>query len=526
MKIQYKLFLVLLCASSFVVVLMYAMMQWSVDRGLLKYINQREQQDFHNLASMLSHAYKKTGNWKFIAGDNRLFYSIADRAGVDLRPGGPGGPGRVRRAGPPGFDPRDSLRVPPPVRNREPILDESLFSGFPDQSKRRQKPPAGGGFGLLDAEKTLLAGDFRARSQSQYIAIRVLRAESDFKITDNVRNTDIVGWIAFNSRDRIIEHFDLDIAAELRSNFLIISVLVIFLSGLVSFPLSVFLVRRVKSLAQATHQIASGHFETRLKVNSRDEVGVLFRDFNHLAQSLEKHDTERKRWIADVSHELRTPLAIMKGELEAMADGIRPASPENIRSAQDEVENLSRLVDDLYDLTKSDLGALQYKKQNLDLLPILQHELTILRDHGSKKSLSIIDDIDRSRNGTEIPLWADENRLKQLFRNLFQNAVQYTDYPGTIQVFVSIIRGRSGVDSEKNWVEIILEDSKPGVPEDHLERIFDPLFRVDAARNRRTGGSGLGLAICRRIVDGHNGRLSAAQSSLGGVRFTVRLPCV
>ncbi|ARU56982.1 signal transduction histidine kinase [Oleiphilus messinensis] len=515
---------------------MYAMMQWSVDRGLLKYINQREQQDFHNLASMLSHAYKKTGNWKFIAGDNMLFYTIADRAGVDLRPGGPGGPGRGRRPGSPEYDPRDTLHAPPPIRrgdrgdhparNREPVLDERLFSGFPDQSKRRKKHRAGGGFGLLDAEKTLLAGDFRARSQSQYIAIRVDGAESGLKRNDNIRSSNIVGWIAFNSRDRIIEHFDLDIASELRSNFLIISILVIFLSGLVSFPLSIFLVRRVKSLAQATHHIASGHFETRLKVTSRDEIGVLFRDFNHLAQSLEKHDTERKRWIADVSHELRTPLAIMKGELEAMADGIRSASPENIRSAQDEVENLSRLVDDLYDLTKSDLGALQYKKQNLDLLPILQHELNILRDHGSKKSLSIIDDIDRLRDGTGIPLWADENRLKQLFRNLFQNAVQYTDYPGTIQVFVSIIRGRSGVDSEKNWVEIILEDSKPGVPEDHLERIFDPLFRVDAARNRRTGGSGLGLAICRRIVDGHNGRLSAAQSSLGGVRFTVRLPCV
>ena len=120
-------------------------------------------------------------------------------------------------------------------------------------------------------------------------------------------------------------------------------------------------------MAAATHDLASGKYAVRIPVSSSDELGQLARDFNAMALTLEKNEKARRQWVADISHELRTPLAVLRGEIEALLDGIRNTTPEAIRSLHVETLRLHRLVEDLYQLALSDLGALTYRKEDLDL---------------------------------------------------------------------------------------------------------------------------------------------------------------
>lgn len=120
----------------------------------------------------------------------------------------------------------------------------------------------------------------------------------------------------------------------------------------------------VKRLVEGTHRLAAGDFSTRVAVSSRDELGHLAQDFNQLASSLEKNEQMRRDFMADVSHELRTPLAVLRGELEALQDGLRQPTPESLSSLQAEVAILTKLVNDLHQLSQSDRGRWLTVKPN------------------------------------------------------------------------------------------------------------------------------------------------------------------
>jgi two-component system sensor histidine kinase BaeS len=169
-------------------------------------------------------------------------------------------------------------------------------------------------------------------------------------------------------------------------------------------------------------------------------------------------------------------------------------------------------VDDLYQLSLSDLGALTYRKENVELTGLLLSALAPYRQEFAAKRIALGADIPP---GTRAPLFADVARLQQLFANLFDNALNYTDAGGEVAI-------RLSVDGRMALVEV--EDSAPGVAEGDLDRLFDRLYRVESSRNRSAGGAGLGLAICRNIVEAHAGGIAARQSALGGVVIRVELP--
>jgi two-component system sensor histidine kinase BaeS len=220
----------------------------------------------------------------------------------------------------------------------------------------------------------------------------------------------------------------------------------------------------------------------------------------------------RRRMMADVAHELRTPLAVVQGELAAVEDGIRSFGPETLASLQAETRALGKLVDDLYQLALSDLGALNYRRQDLDLRAQVAEALLPLRERCAAAGL----ELDDSRvRGDALPVHADPDRLAQLIANLVENALRYTDAPGRIEVSC----GRSA-----EWALLEVRDTAPGVPADMLPRLFDRFFRVEGSRSRASGGAGLGLAICRNIVEAHDGTITAQPSPLGGLSITVSLP--
>ena len=237
----------------------------------------------------------------------------------------------------------------------------------------------------------------------------------------------------------------------------------------------------------------------------------LARNFNVLAETLERNQQAQRQWIADISHELRTPLSVLRGELQAVEDGVRAFDETTRKSLSGEVDRLTKLVNDIYQLSVADVGALRYRKEVADVGQVLEDTVELFEARIHDAGLELETDYARA------PLEAliDVNRLGQLFTNVLENTVRYTDRGGRVRVVCE----RQGKD-----IAISIEDSAPSVPSDALPRLFERLYRVESSRGRQTGGAGLGLAICKRIAHALGGSISASPSTLGGLKLVVRIP--
>ena len=225
---------------------------------------------------------------------------------------------------------------------------------------------------------------------------------------------------------------------------------------------------------------------------------------------LERTERSRREWVADVSHELRTPLATVRAEVEALQDGVRPLSPQAVDSLHLDIIRLGRLVDDLYDLSRSDLGALSYHKESLDPSAVLRADLQALSSEFEKPRIAIELNADAG-----VRVHGDADRLAQLFRNILTNSLRYTDADGRLKV--DVVR-------DCDWVIVSFEDSSPGVPAADLPHLLERFHRVERSRNRGTGGAGLGLTICESIAAAHGGRIEVRHGLLGGLGVQVWLP--
>jgi two-component system sensor histidine kinase BaeS len=271
-------------------------------------------------------------------------------------------------------------------------------------------------------------------------------------------------------------------------------------------------VRPLIEIQAATEQIAQGAFDTRLGTHRADEIGDTMRNINRMAEGLHQLETSRRRWIADMSHELRTPLTVLRGEIEALIDGVIALSPQALLSLREEVLQLNALVDDLHLLAMADLRALPCYFEDMDAVALLEGIVQRFALRAQQQGLAI-----RFANKPQVPLpvrW-DAKRIEQMLGNVLDNSLRYTDAPGHVVV---------DIRSDETQVVIAVEDTAPGVSIPDLARIFEPLYRADAARGREAGGSGLGLAICQQIARAHHGSIRAEASPLGGVKFLVALP--
>jgi two-component system sensor histidine kinase BaeS len=214
-----------------------------------------------------------------------------------------------------------------------------------------------------------------------------------------------------------------------------------------------------------------------------------------------------------MSHELRTPLTVLRGEIDALIDGVIALTPQAMLSLREEVLQLNALVDDLHLLAMSDLKALPCYFEEVDAVRLLEGIVQRFALRATQLGLTLT--LDQKPEMPATVRW-DAKRIEQLVGNLLDNSLRYTDAPGQVRV-----RLRSG---DENKVVIEVQDTAPGVSENDLLRIFVPLYRADAARGRSTGGSGLGLAICEQIAKAHRGVIRAEASALGGVLFQLQLP--
>jgi two-component system, OmpR family, sensor histidine kinase BaeS len=480
--IKYKLFLTLLLTTIVVVASMVFLVKWSFERGFLEYVNRVEQEMHNNLVTNLADAYKGKGSWDFLKEDPRQWKDI-HRSSIPIPALGEG-----REEARQQFRPRQRAEKDGP---------ESL------SNRPHRKPPFGKRRGgrdcLLDENKIAIT---RCRSP-----------ESEMKLKNIVVDEQIVGYLAISPRKKLSERHDLQFSQQQHRFLLILGFCIVLISAVVAFPVSRQLVKPINKLTGATRKLAAGEYQSRVNVGSSDELGDLSRDFNTLAMTLENNEQARQQWIADISHELRTPLSVLRAEIEALQDGVRQMTPERLNSLHSEVMNLNRLVNDLYELSMSDIGALNYQKQLIDVSETLNKTLESHQDEFDSKNITVAFEPDSKPRQIN----ADPERLQQLFSNLLINTLRYTDAGGKLEI---------KLDRDKSRVLIIFEDSAPGVPDDDIPHLFERLYRVESSRNRETGGTGLGLAICKNIVEAHEGNIVAETSTLGGLKITIDLPVV
>jgi signal transduction histidine kinase len=281
---------------------------------------------------------------------------------------------------------------------------------------------------------------------------------------------------------------------------------------LVSWFLSRRIVAPVQTLTDASQRIADGHYAERVKVNGTDEIAQLAARFNQMATQLEQVESMRRQLIGDVTHELRTPLTSIKGYMEGLVDGVLPATPETFNQIHREADRLSRLVDDLQELSRVEAKAYSLDLRSIAVSNLVQTTVKRLSPQATAKRIAL-----RSNLPADLPpVQADEDRITQVLVNLVANAIQYTPEGG--EVTISAAR-------QADEVHISVKDTGIGIPPEHLANLFTRFYRVDKSRSRNAGGgSGIGLTIARHLVEAHGGRIWAEVKGDGqGSIFTFSL---
>jgi two-component system sensor histidine kinase BaeS len=481
--VTYKLFLSILMAAGLAVISSAVIMQWKIHQGFLRYVNAVEKSGVSRLAGKLEQIYRNELSWDFLTRNperwRQLVFSSLPMENLPPGEGAPlldGGPPAEPSRPPDKGRPHPHGMLPPPLAHQ---FDQRLF--------------------LLDANGRILISQLAAPDTSMTTPLRY--------------RGEVVGYLGIVPRTLLpSDEPQRRFIREQEQALALTAGVVVFLAAALSLLMARRLVRPLRELATATHRLAAGEFSVRVPIDSRDELGQLAHDFNSLALTLEKNEEARRQWVADISHELRTPLAILRGEIEALQDGIRQPTPQTIQSLHGEVLHLGRLVEDLYQLSMSDVGALTYRKGDLDLGNLLSETVAAFRAEFSSKGIRV----EESRSDrADATVFGDPERLRQLFSNLLDNSLKYTDSGGRLSV---------RLEGDDDTVAIDFQDSAPAVPAAEIKKLFDRLYRVDSSRNRSTGGAGLGLAICRNIVEAHAGTITAQPSSMGGLWIRIEFP--
>ncbi len=455
-RLGIKLFAVILVVNVAISGLVFLAVSRSLDQGFIDYLDQTQTQRAETLAEGLAEEWAQRGDWQWLRASPRAWHHLVRR---QLWPGaGPPPHGIERQLG----DPKD--------------------------------------FVLHDARGLPVIG-LPPDDDEEASTLRWLPIEYQ---------DEQVGTLGYRPPEQLMARMDRIFLARQQRNLAIIVAALGIASLLLAGGLSWWLGRRTRGMALATRRLTEGDYGIRLPERGRDELSRLSQDFNVLAATLEASREARTRWVSDIAHELRTPLAVLRGEIEAMQDGIRCLDQESLHSLSQEVGQLERLVADLRLLSQSDAGALEVQLAPLDLAESLSHRLEEANGWLADSGIVLETDIPRGA-------WirGDASRLRQLWSNLLANTCAYTQAPGRLRVRLV---------GDATAIRVIWEDSSPGVPAAQLPRLTERLYRVEGSRSRASGGSGLGLSIATALLKAHGGEMAPSSSPLGGLCWTLHFP--
>ncbi|MBY0012182.1 MULTISPECIES: sensor histidine kinase [Paenibacillus] len=295
-------------------------------------------------------------------------------------------------------------------------------------------------------------------------------------------------------------------------NLLILSGIGAFLLALgITWIIAQYLSRPLLKMQQATRKIAAGDLETRLDINSNDEMGSLAHAINDLAVDLQRYRDTRQEFFANISHELRTPITYLEGYSQVLQQELYETVEEKnkyLGIIHDEALRLQHLVEDLFDLSKMEEGKINLELDWVNMSDLTQQAVRKVELKAREKSLIL----KYKENGMMKKIRGDKKRMEQIILNLLENAVRYTE-KGEINVSLSYT---------SSAFLLVVEDSGIGIPKDEIPYIFERFYRVEKSRSRQYGGTGLGLSIVKKLVELQGGQITVTSEVDKGTRFEIQ----
>jgi two-component system sensor histidine kinase CpxA len=331
-------------------------------------------------------------------------------------------------------------------------------------------------------------------------------------IIATVDNEQVQLYLASRGKSRYFNSFIMQLP-----NWLKIAIPIV-VSSLLAWLLARTLIRPILAIKKAATDIGNGKLDARVecKKNRSDELGSLAESFNTMAEKLSQNLTANQRLVADVSHELRSPMTRLQ-----LAVGLAQQSMNNpqlqtkhLARCELEVTRLDDMISEVLALSRLENSFQKMHLQTLSLNTLLTEISQDCQYLADEKSIVIIMD-----GFYSLDLSADQDLLSSALSNVIINAIKYS--PANSKVIVSM---QSIIENHQEAVNVIISDSGSGVPQSNIDKIFQPFYRVDEARDRSSGGTGLGLAIAQQAVLAHNGKITAKNSDDTGLIVTINLP--
>ncbi|TCS38778.1 ATP-binding protein [Reinekea marinisedimentorum] len=484
MAISRKLFLSFMGLTLIILLATLSLARWSFNQGFINYFQAIEERRLEYISEDLIDFYQRNDNsWDALTSE-RMYEIVSEYSATQ------------------NVFPANTANDPIiPDFFRDNLSGRGGGSGpprpFMDQAQMRQQPPPDTPpSAVYDVDGSFIAGfDFDQSLKGSLEVAMIVEGE-------------FIGTV----KSMGVQHTDFDLAEEFSEQQLLTSLLIGVFSLSLAIGMSLWLAKLflnpMKVIEKAITGLSDGDYSTRLNDARTDEFGRMMRDIDHLSVTLEQNRSTKNRWLADISHELRTPLTILGGEIEMLQEGLKPFDETQLESLHQETQRMRHLVDDLYQLSLSDIGGLRYNFEPVSLARALGSAASACQSKIREKGLSLV-----VNSSDDAIIRADEKRLEQLFINLLINAAAYTDGPGRIVV---------DIESAEGEVVVNFNDTKPSVTEDECQLLLEPLYRTDMSRTRRGEGAGLGLTICKNIVDAHAGSIKLMPSKLGGLHVEIK----
>ena len=447
LNLFHKIFAAFMITILAAIVVLALTMYFSANRRFSEYVTKVEMGQLDDLVAALGSLHQEKQSWELFRENpdswfRFIWHYLPETSAYPLPP--PPGPGRAGGRWEGGFSPE------PPFGDRPKPSEKSSFHEFGGKGELRSRPlgpPAppprresiGPRLALFDGNKQLVAGP--SEFPIQGYLFRPVNAGGR-----------PVGWLGLMPMKHGSHPLELAFIEEQAKAFTLAGFCVLALAGLISFFLSKHFLAPIEKLTQGAKELRSLNFGTRIDVRTSDELGQLANTFNSMAQALEKNETLRKQWTSDVAHELRTPLAILRGEIEAMQDGVREMNAERLNSLHDETNRIGKLVDDLHQLFVADSENLVRQKSPVKPLAILKDVIDTFETRLTQTGIQLeANSIDEQR----AVIMGDEDRLRQLFANLIENTIRYSNSPGVLRInhYCSL-----------QQLTMVFEDSPPGSP--------------------------------------------------------------
>ncbi len=355
---------------------------------------------------------------------------------------------------------------------------------------------------LIDANPSISSegvNNIENGKMETYMPEKILHQKASLYLITQIDSNWVMIQPVFNSA--IFKH----IGQSLRTA-LLLSMLITILFVLVVLKQ---IVKPMKRLTEATKQVAIGNFDVKVKQTTNDEIGTLVMNFNKMAQELKNNEYLKKDFVSSVSHEFKTPIASISGFAKILQSNEIDDQTriEYVQIIIDETERLSRLSSNLLRLSSLENQAIIEKMHCFSLDEQIRRVILLLEQNWSKKGIELDLDLET------LDFIGDEELLQQVWINLIDNAIKFSETGGLLTIKVYAINHSAVVE---------IEDSGKGMASETVDRIFEKFYQGDLAH--RTDGNGLGLSIVKRIIDLYEGEITCASKIGHGTTFTIKLP--